>query len=374
MLYFLYFAAWASLLPFLPLYYQSLGFSAGRIGLLTSIPPLVNLVGAPFWGGLADATRRHRHVLLVAIVGAALGVTALSQISTFGLLASMVAVYAFFNAPIVPLIDNSVLTLLGERRERYGAQRLWGAIGWGMLAPVVGWLAGAYGFRWAFATYLGLTAATALVAWRFPIHSSAHAQPFWSGARALLLDRRWVLFLATIFLSGIQHASATNYLFLYMDELGASQATMGLALTVASVSELPVLFYSGWLVRRWGPHGLLALGLTAATVRALSYSIASAPWQVLIVQCLHGLSFSAMWVASVSIAGQIAPQGLGATAQALFSSTMTGFGAMCGALINGFLFERLGGAQMFRLNGVLAFVGLALFALASRQVRVRPRS
>jgi len=40
--YFLYYAALASLHPFLTLFYQSLGLSGSQIGLLTSLPALVS--------------------------------------------------------------------------------------------------------------------------------------------------------------------------------------------------------------------------------------------------------------------------------------------------------------------------------------------
>lgn len=363
--YFCYYAAWASLLPFLPLYYQSLGFAASRIGVLTSISPLVTLFGAPFWGGLADASHQHRRVLLGTLAAAGLAVAAVSQVRPFWALVPLIATYAFFAAPVIPLVDTSVLALLGKRRDRYGHQRLWGAVGWGVAALVVGWLAERYGLLWSFIVYLLLVAATWITASRMPIHVGRIAGSYWSGARRLLADRRWLLFLGAVFLAGVGHAAITYYLFLTMGELGASRTVMGFALTVATVSEIPVLFYSGWLVRHWGPRGVLALSLAAYVVRALCLSAAVAPWQVLLTQLLHGLTFSALWVAGVTLAGEIAPEGLGATAQGLFSSTVMGVGAMVGALVNGVLFERLGGARMFGWNAALVGLGLVLFAASS---------
>jgi len=65
--YFLYFAAFASLLPFFVLFYQGLGFSGAQIGLLTGVPPLITLVGAPFLSGVADATQRHKLIMGLGI-------------------------------------------------------------------------------------------------------------------------------------------------------------------------------------------------------------------------------------------------------------------------------------------------------------------
>jgi len=358
--YFCYYAAWAALLPFLPLYYASLAFPASRIGLLNAIPPLATLVAAPLWAGLADATGRHRQVLLGALAGAGLAALALWWARSFGVLVALVVAYAICAAPIIPLVDSGVLALLGARRERYGRQRVWGAVGWGVSAPLVGWLAERGGLAWPFAAYVALVAATALAASRLPLHPGRAGGSYWHGARRLLTDRRASLFLAAVFLAGIGQAALNFYLFLTLEALGAARSTMGLALSVATLSELPVLLWAGGFVRRWGPRGVLMLSMGAYVVRALGISLATAPWQVLPLQLFHGLTFSAMWVAGVTLAADIAPPGLEATAQGLFSSTLMGVGGTVGALVNGLLFERLGGAGMFRANAALVGMGLAL--------------
>ena len=39
---------------------------------------------------------------------------------------------------LLPLIDNSALAILGNQTEKYGQIRLWGSIGWGIGAPLIG--------------------------------------------------------------------------------------------------------------------------------------------------------------------------------------------------------------------------------------------
>ena len=50
--YFIYYAAAASLIPFLTLYYQGLGLTGREIGILTSVAPLLTLVGASVWSAV----------------------------------------------------------------------------------------------------------------------------------------------------------------------------------------------------------------------------------------------------------------------------------------------------------------------------------
>src|SRR4051812_1334028 len=76
--YFCNFAAMAAIMPFLALYYKQVGLTGREIGLVASLSPLVSLLAAPLWGGLADATQQHRRLLFLAISGFLAAVLALS--------------------------------------------------------------------------------------------------------------------------------------------------------------------------------------------------------------------------------------------------------------------------------------------------------
>lgn len=365
--YFFYYAAWACLLPFLGLYYQSLGYEGGQIGLLTSITPLTILFAAPMWAGLADTTRRHKAILLGTIAGAAAAALVLSWVSSFWALALVILFYAFFSAPIIPIIDSSVLALLGDQPDRYGSQRVWGAIGWGAAGPLAGWLTGQYGLHLSFYSFIALAAVALLAATCLPIHSAPNATPFWKGMGRLLADRRWILFLLVVFLSGSGLSVVHGFLFLYLDQLGASNSLMGSTLTIATLSEIPVLFFSGQMLRRWGTRGLMLLSLSAYLIRAFGYALAPGPELVLLLQLTHGLTFSAMLVAGVSFAAQMAPPGLSATAQGVFSSTMMGLAGITGSLAGGVLYQAFGGRGVFTGSGIAVLVGLLLFLMVGKR-------
>ncbi len=364
--YFGWFAAAAFLGPFLPLYYAHIGLSGRQIGLLAGLMPVITLVSAPLWGGLADVTRQHRLLLLIAIAGAMTAVFGLSRSTTFLPLIPLVAAYAFVSAPIIPLVDNAVLTTLGERRDQYGRQRLWGALGWGIAGPVAGWAIDRAGLGWVFYGYLILMAGVLLLSTGLPVARASLGGRYWQGVRVLLGNRQWAIFLLAILIGGISLSLELTYLFLYLGRLGADRTLMGLALAVATVSELPVWFFSSWLLRHWGPRNLLRLSLVACAVQPLAYSLILNPWLALPIQLLHGPAFSAMWAAGVAYANEIAPEGMGATAQGVFSGVAFGLRAALGALVGGLLYDGLGPVGMFRWGAVSALVGLAFFVLASR--------
>ncbi|XP_044259089.1 major facilitator superfamily domain-containing protein 6 isoform X2 [Tribolium madens] len=56
----------------------------------------------------------------------------------FFLLILLVIIGEFFSAPAITLADSAVITLLGEDADRYGHQRMFGSLGWGLAMFFVG--------------------------------------------------------------------------------------------------------------------------------------------------------------------------------------------------------------------------------------------
>ncbi len=335
--YFLYFGGMSFLAPFLVLYYREAGLTGAQIGLLSGLSPIVTWLAAPLWGALADARGRHRELLMAALLGAIVTALLLARTTTLIGLIPIVAAYAFFVAPIIPLVDNSVMRMLGARTDLYGRQRLWGAAGWGLMGAVAGVVVERYGLTVSFAGYALVMAIVLLAAARLEVAGGPLGQPFWLGLRTLAGNRPLVVFLVTVLAAGMGSNLVHSYLFLYLKDLGAPETLMGLTLTVATLSELPIFFFSSWLLRRMGARWLLLVSLATLAVRLALFSYIPSAWMVVPLQLLHGLTFSAMWVAGVSYANKVAPAGLGATAQGLFSGVSMGLGGAAGALLGGLL-------------------------------------
>ena len=111
--YFLAFAAAAALLPFASLYYKQLGYGAGAIGWLVGLPLLVNVLAAPVWGAIADATRRHRLVLCAAVSAAGLLAGAMAAASSLALLLLGVGIWgALLESGVDPVITGLAVGLV----------------------------------------------------------------------------------------------------------------------------------------------------------------------------------------------------------------------------------------------------------------------
>lgn len=364
--YFFFFAAMVALYPYLAVYYQSIGLSGAQMGVLMGLPPLVSLLSSPIWGALGDATRRHHQLLIFSILCAILAALVIPQITVFAWLLPVVAIYAFVSSPITALVDNSVIEALGERKDQYGKQRMWGAAGWGLAAPLMSKIIGVGGLRWSFYLYALVMAICLLVVLGMKINTSRADSGASSGIRDFI-SMRWVVFLGITLAGGMCMALVNGYLFLHLGELGASDTLMGFSLTVSTLSEFPFWFFSGYFLRRFKASKMLFFALLLQAVRTILYSYMGMPWQVLPLQLLQGPTFSLMWAAGVYYAKEIAPPGRSATAQGLFSGIIYGLGGAFGALMGGWFYDSLGTGGMFRGVGAISLIILLILGVLGRR-------
>ena len=358
---FAWFAASAFVSPFMVLYYQGLAFTGAQIGVLTGMTPLITLFVTPLWTGLADATRRHQLLMSLAILVGAMGVFVFPLLRAFVPVLCIAVVLHVFLAPVTPLADSAIMFMLAEEKDMYGRIRLGGTLGFGLAAPLAGMLVQSHGLRVAFwgcgvFLLLGLIVSQKLAYGQLKVDGPARG-----GARTLLSNPRWLPFLIVAFGGGATLAAFNNYLFPYMKELGANESMMGLALTVGTLSEMPILFFGNRVIRRLKPYGLLTLSMVVSGLRMWLFAASRTPGAVLFIQLLNGLTFPAFWVAGVSYAEENAPAGMSATAQGLFSALVFGFGLAVGGLVGGPLLASMGGRGLYAVFGaaVLAIVGIA---------------
>ena len=358
--YFLYFAAFASLLPFFVLFYQGLGFNGTQIGLLTGVPPLITLVGAPFLAGVADSTHRHRLIMGSGIAVAIAVMLIMPSMTVFAIVFILIIIFNIFMSPVSPLADSATLSMLGEERAMYGRIRMGGTIGWGLFAPIAGAVVENYGLRLGFLMFSLIMFLNFFVSQQFRFGKAEEGKSVNGGIRTLLVNRQWVFFLVLSFLGGVGTFSAVSYLFPYMAELGANESQMGLALTISTLTELPVFFFGHRLVKRFGPYRLFMIALALIGVRSLLYAAIDSSTQIYLVQAFSGMIFPVMWLAGVSYADENAPAGLKSTAQGVFGAMTFGFGAAVGGFVGGLLLESMGGRGMFLVLGITILVWLAL--------------
>ena len=365
-MYISFYMAFGAFLPFINLYYERMGLSGVQIGILTAISFLVISIAAPLWGGYADAHNRHRSVFRIALLLSPVAVALLSQANSFLVYIPFVVAYAVFSSPIVPLQDSAALEVAEAHERTFGALRAWGSLGWSISTVLVGVLMQLWGIEWLFYIYIVFMLVTFLFSLFQPARKHVLQSTLRHGLRILLYQREILIFLFSIFLLAVTVGAVSSFLSIYLDGIGAVEGYIGLAFAIAAISEVPVMLYSGRIMRRIGSSGLLKVSFFTFALRWILLSFIDVPVWALLVQVLHGISYAAFIVGGVTYINERTPEGLSTTAQAIFNVVIFGLGAIVGALLGGYLFDTVGMMTLFRILTLVALLGLLVFWLADR--------
>lgn len=368
-LYLFYYMALGSFMPYINLYYERSGMTGVQIGTLAALLVLVGAVAASFLGGLTDAYHWHRPVLRLMLILCPLSIFFLSSAGTFLGLIPFITAYAIFNSPIVPILDSSALEVSKEHKSSYGGIRLWGSVGWAASTLLIGWMIERSGIRWLFYGYILLMGVTLVVSLFQSPRKEVLRSSFRQGLKALLGQKAFLVFLLSVFFLTITSGGVLSFFSIYMDSIGAGETLIGLGWTLSALSEIPVMLFSGKIIQKIGSKGLLVIAFIIFGVRWILYSFITDPYLVLLVQLLHGLSFAAFLVGSISYINDHTPAGLNTTAIALFNTVGFGLGSMTGSLIGGYLYDRWGLPVLFQVFAVIILAGLVIFLAGQRPRR-----
>lgn len=142
---FLYFTLFCSFMgqAFFSIFFcDVLEFSATQIAVLLSVPSVLTMAVATAWTNYCDKTFRYRSCLALCSLASQLLICLMGVVRPQFFCALIFVVFiSVFNAGLCPMLDGMILeTVLGPRNQRaeYGKQRLWGAIGAGVMSPALG--------------------------------------------------------------------------------------------------------------------------------------------------------------------------------------------------------------------------------------------
>ena len=367
--YFLILAGMATYRPYLVLYYQSLSFTGAQIGLLVGIAPLITMVSLPLITGFADRTNRHKTIMSLALVVLVAVLMLYPSLTTFVPLLGIAVLSTMVYAPTMALSNSAAMFMLGDRKDLFGRIRLGGTIGYSIAATLSGILVQHHGLKIAFWGAAGIFFIAFLVS-RKLVHGEDEREKSANKGRAseLLKNPHFLLFLLIAFCGGISFATLNTYFFPYMKALGAGESVMGLALTMGTIAEIPILFFANRFIRRFQAYPLIIFSLAMTGVRFLLLAVAPNSLFVLVVQLLNGCNYPLLSVAGVTYADASAPKGFRATAQGVFNASLSGFGFAVGGFVGGLIFERLGARGMYLVFGLFIALVLILVSLVRRML------
>ena len=141
--YFLHYGYVGAVLGYLAPYLRGLGFSGEAIGGVSMAAQLVAAPAALLWGHAADRRGSRAATLRLCALGALVALCALPWARTPLAVGAVLVAQAAFGAAVVPLLDSLTMEWArGEASRSYARTRLFGSLGFVVVAQGLGlWLA-----------------------------------------------------------------------------------------------------------------------------------------------------------------------------------------------------------------------------------------
>ena len=325
-------------------------------------------IAAPLlWGWLADVTGRRVLITQVAAL--------LTVVSFFGLLIrtdylSIMVLTGFYSAfwtASLPQFESITLNALSGREQHYGRIRLWGSVGFVVVALAVGVGREFYG-----PSIIPIAALVMLIGiWLFTLTVSETPRPAsvigGPGFRKLLTQPGVISLLVVCFLLQMAHSPYYVFLSIELESSGYSETTVSLLWNLGVVAEILLFLSMGWLLPRFGAVRLMAATVVLSALRwaMLAFTV-DWLWWLIIAQILHLATFglyhaTAIQLINVSFHGRT--QGRG---QALYSAISFGLGGSVGAWLSGYGYEWGGASLVFGGAAAVSLLALAFLPAMSR--------
>jgi PPP family 3-phenylpropionic acid transporter len=144
---------------------------------------------------------------------------------------------------------------------------------------------------------------------------------------------------------------------------------VGIALSISTIFEAPIMLASHRFLARFGSWGTVFIAMGVIALRNLLYAQTNSSLAILALQILHGLTYPLLWIAGVSFVAEKAPKGLNATAQGVFSAAIMGVGMSSGNFFCGWLIDQIGVYQTFSTIGLLVLGFLLVVLLLTRKFK-----
>ncbi|MDW5499682.1 multidrug efflux MFS transporter MdtG [Pseudomonas lundensis] len=301
-------AAFSLIMPFLPLYVETLGVTGHQAlnmwsGLVFSITFLFSAIASPFWGGLAD--RRGRKLMLLrSALGMAIVMLLMGMAQNIWQFLALRAVLGLLGG-FIPNANALIATQVPRNRSGWALGTLsTGGVSGALIGPLIGGLlADQYGLRPVFYITAGVLLACFVLTLLYvkeqfiPVQKKdmLHARQVFAALKSpkLILS----LFVTTMIIQ-IATGSIAPILTLYVRDLAGNIHNLafvsGLIASVPGVAALMSAPRLGKLGDKIGPERILVFMLIVSVLLLIPMAFVQTPWQLGVLRFLLGAADGAL--------------------------------------------------------------------------------
>jgi len=360
----------AAIVIYMPVLVRDLGYSASLVGIILAVAEGAGIVGPFLIGRLADKYGKYKWSIRLSVFLSALPALPLALFGRPVLSVIFVAIIAIGYRSTTPLVE-AITTINVGNSGNYGKIRIFGSLAYVAFALFMQWVPVLKpDSAWNIALWIVITSIFAIIVISLLPLKSTDAQTPKEKIRTddtsnvtrkkITLTPFLVLGLICIALNRLAMAPIYSFLPLFLIEYMHWNA-IGLMSALASAVEIPFMYISHRIIRRFGAMPIIATASVMVVVRLLLYAVFPFKAGIIIAQLLHSFCFGLFHPAAVSFISSCVPPEQRSFGMALYTSLGNGLPLLIGNFLGGFIVEHFGFRFLYGSFTVFPIISLLVY-------------
>ncbi|WP_160643599.1 MFS transporter [Chengkuizengella marina] len=369
---FLFYMGMGIIVPFLPLYFEEVGYSKIQIGTLLGIGPMAGIVSNILWGVISDSFQTVKKVLTILLFGQMVMLFWLWQVDQFTITVIVILFFFFFQNPVIALTDSLILITIQKTKFSYAGIRVWGSLGFSFSALVMGWILSRTGMDKTIFLLIMTTIVAFVLSFGLKDRKGSVKKMRFSGIFNMLQSKDLLWFLLLVFIISLSHRTNDHFISLYLIELGTDEKWIGWSPTVAALSEIPVFLFLSKYGHRFKELPLLAIAGFSYALRYILTASLDNPYLIIAVQALHSISFGIFLITALRYLTGLIPEEYRSTGLAVFTVIWAGIAGMSSGMVGGWIYNQYGGEILYYVASLLGFIsGIGFLSTHLYKLRIK---
>jgi PPP family 3-phenylpropionic acid transporter len=380
--YFFYFAILGLISPYLSVFLDGKGFTSLELGEIFAILTATKIIAPSLWAILADKTGQQLLIIRLGALLALLSFVLLFWLDNYWAISICLALFSLFWTAILPQLEVLTLNSVRHSSKIYARVRLWGSLGFIVLAVFAGQIMALYqeqglpsvtnnSFTNAF-VFMGCAALFLLLLSTLSLKSRHVLNTVKSKVLSIkekLLELRFIIFFISGILLQISFGPFYGFFALFLRDLEYPGFAVGLFISLGVLAEILVFIFASSFFKHFSLKALLVFSLGTTALRWFLVALyADSAWMLALTQVIHAASFALFHSASMIFISNHFSSCQQSRGQAIYLGGVYGVGGAIGAYLAGTLWlDGLGATTAFLTASVAALLAACLMMFLPKE-------
>jgi len=357
--YFFYFAGLGAFLPYWSLYLKSLHFTANEIGELLAIVMASKVISPYLFSWISDHIEKRLVIIQGSMFISVILFAGVIPYQSYWWFALVMAFFGVFWNAALPLYEALTLNHLAHDTNRYSDIRLWGSVGFIVVALVLPMIIGGSNISLLPLIILALLIASTVTT--FLVGDRASHLSYQSKQTHIIETLKKPIVMALLlacFFQSLSHGAYYTFFSIYLEGHGYSRDFSGAMWALGVFAEVVLFLLMRRLLTKFSVCHLFAIALFITALRWVMLALWVDNLILLIIsQLFHAASFGLFHACAIYLIHTLFPGRLQGRGQALYAGMSFGLGGTLGHLLSGYAWDSMGAVWTFLSSAIIALIG-----------------